>query len=164
MITPSQGYKFCIRLESELRPRQGSPERVFPKAPAPHIVCGAVPFSEKEHGNESRIDPSAFFWENKNGISPDEIPFFLHPIISGWNLSWGEGCRGAHTPCQAIISGWNLSWGEGRDHIGHTRSEIISGWNLSWGEGRDHIGHTRSEIISGWNLSWGEGGSSRRCR
>ena len=113
MITPSQGYKFCIRLESELGPRQGSPERVFPKAPAPHIVCGAVPFSEKEHGNGSRIDPSAFFWENKNGISPDEIPFFLHPIISGWNLSWGEGGLWWNYWLTYIISGWNLSWGEG---------------------------------------------------
>ena len=35
-----------------------------------------------------------------------------------------------------IISGWNLSWGEGMSKPLLVISEIISGWNLSWGEGR----------------------------
>ena len=34
-------------------------------------------------------------------------------IISGWNLSWGEGTTTVQGAWYKIISGWNLSWGEG---------------------------------------------------
>ena len=34
-----------------------------------------------------------------------------------------------------IISGWNLSWGEGQVASCLRQTRIISGWNLSWGEG-----------------------------
>ena len=56
-------------------------------------------------------------------------------IISGWNLSWGEGCSLPLTLYFWIISGWNLSWGEGNNFEPTTYITIISGWNLSWGEG-----------------------------
>ena len=77
MITPSQGYKFCIRLESELGPRQGSPERVFPKAPAPHIVCGAVPFSEKSTEMDQELTQARSFGKTKMGSHLMRSHFFF---------------------------------------------------------------------------------------
>ena len=40
-------------------------------------------------------------------------PYMLALIISGWNLSWGEGIEQRFEFVAIIISGWNLSWGEG---------------------------------------------------
>ena len=75
-------------------------------------------------------------------------------IISGWNLSWGEGYHYDVEPYWDIISGWNLSWGEGSQFVTNAINFIISGWNLSWGEGEE-LSAVRDElIISGWNLSW----------
>ena len=65
----------------------------------------------------------------------EEVKDKMDDIISGWNLSWGEGASLALSNSMPIISGWNLSWGEGDETAYRKALVIISGWNLSWGEG-----------------------------